>query len=46
MSDRDVVVRAGLTRRLLDRLPARAVPVLNGIAFAALALALLVVLLA
>ncbi|MFN7000965.1 hypothetical protein [Elioraea tepidiphila] len=46
MSDRDVVVRAGFTRRLLDRLPERAVPVLNGIAFVALAAALLVVLLA
>jgi hypothetical protein len=46
MSDRPVLVRAGLTRRLLDRLPARAIPVLNGIAFVALALALLGVLLA
>ncbi len=46
MTDRRVVVQAGLTRRLLDRLPARAVPVLNAIAFVALAVALLVVLLA
>lgn len=46
MSDRRVVVRAGLTRRLLGWLPERAVPVLNGIAFVALAAALLVVFLA
>jgi hypothetical protein len=46
MSDRPVLVRAGLTRRLVDRLPAQTVPVLNGIAFVALALALLVLLLA
>ncbi|GIX10946.1 hypothetical protein [Elioraea sp.] len=45
MSDRRVMLRAGLTRRLLDRVPDRAVPVLNGIAFAALAVALLVLLL-
>jgi hypothetical protein len=46
MSDRRVMVRAGLTRRLLGRVPERAVPVLNIVAFAALAVALLVVLLA
>jgi hypothetical protein len=46
MRDRPVVVRAGRTRRLLDRLPDSAVPVLNGIAFVALAAALLVLLLA
>lgn len=45
MSDRRVMLRAGLTRRLLDRLPERAVPVLNVVAFLALAVALLVVLL-
>lgn len=45
MSDRRVVVRAGRTRRLLDRVPERAVPMLNVIAFAALAIALLVILL-
>jgi hypothetical protein len=45
MNDRRVVVQAGLTRRFLDRVPMRAVPVLNAIAFVALAAALLVVLL-
>jgi hypothetical protein len=45
MSDRRVSVRAGLTRRLLSRLPESAVPVLNVVAFVALAAALLVVLL-
>lgn len=45
MSDRRVAMRAGLTRRLLARLPERMVPVLNAIAFVALAVALLVVLL-
>lgn len=45
MSDRRVVLQAGRTRRLLDRLPERAVPVLNVIAFAAMAVALLVILL-
>ncbi|WP_439577521.1 hypothetical protein [Elioraea sp.] len=46
MSDRQVVMRAGLTRRMLDRVPDRAVPVLNAVAFVALVVALLVVLLA
>ena len=45
MTDRPVVMRAGLTRRILDKVPDRAVPYLNAIAFAALAAALLITLL-
>ncbi|MFQ3622177.1 MAG: hypothetical protein SNJ73_01390 [Acetobacteraceae bacterium] len=40
MTDRPVVLRAGFTRRLLERLPERAVPVLNVLAFGALGAAL------
>lgn len=46
MSDRRVELRASLTRRLMARLPERLVPLLNVLAFVALAAALLLLLLA
>ncbi len=45
MTERPVVVRAGVTRRLLERLPERLVPALNVLAFAAIGAALVALLL-